>query len=137
MLNKTIIRSKRFGIYVKRWDIFFSKQIGIVIHNILSQDVDLPHNHNRWNVSVVLWGFGKEELFDETGTKISERKLFPGRIIFRIHDVIHKVHSDGNLWTLFCQYQPNLDWGFYGDRFYSAKEYAKLPQADKFIKKLS
>lgn len=133
MIKSTIIRSKRFGTYLKRWNIILTKKIGLVIHHIFSEDVDLPHNHNRWNATLVLWGFGKEELFDQNGNKISERSLFPGRVIVRIHDVIHKVHSNGNLWTLFCQYEPNLDWGFYGDRFYSAKEYAKLKLSDKYV----
>lgn len=134
MIKVHAIRSKLHGMYVRRWHVLWHKRLAIVFHRFYNRDEDPPHNHGSWNISLILWGLGTEELYGPDGIMRSSRTVFPGRIIFRRKTDIHRLQPRTTVTTLFVHGPLKNDWGFYENgKFTHFMDFAKSGRSDKFV----
>lgn len=117
--------------YLHRWHLlpWGKRWPNAYLHHILAPDTgnDL-HDHPAWNVSIVLWGWYREEFISGRS-----RLMFPGRITWRLATVAHRISevSAGGCWTVWVRGGHRRKWGFWvGSRWNSNFQWVPWDEHD-------
>ena len=101
-------------VYLKRWFIIpRNKYFNIYLHQFLSSDDPIYHDHPWWSVGILLIGSYYENRPGKNGE--NERKLFRRFIPkFRGKHYKHWVElHNGPVWTIFITGSRRKSWGFF------------------------
>ena len=101
--------------YLLRWWITPRNcYFNIYLHKFVGSDKETPHDHPWWSISLALKGQAKEDSF--TGDEVTEKEIYPGRLIVRGPQYIHRIKIGYEpLWTLFITGPVVRGWGFWKD----------------------
>lgn len=102
-------------VYLERWTLAKLFGFAAYLHHFLGDDWALdPHDHPRRFVSVGLWGWYWEDVFDAGGVLQSTRRYrapwcrtFPAEHLHRV-----RAKECGNTWTLVIVLRHSRGWGF-------------------------
>ena len=114
-------------VYLERWTLFYRWKIGVYLHHFIGDDWALdPHDHPRRFVSIGLWGWYWEDVYDSDG-RLSETiahrapwvRTFPAEHLHRV-----RAKECGNCWTLVFVLPKSRPWGFVKDgEWLSVRQY--------------
>lgn len=97
--------------YLTRWYLLSTPWLGIYIHRFWASDYSIFHDHPWSFISLVLKGWYKEHLPDNT---VVNRTA--GSFRFRAAEEFHWIDCQGqpgSCWTLFIRFKPHREWGFW------------------------
>jgi len=101
-------------LYLRRYYIFKSPWLEVMLHQFFMGDVGPLHDHPWWSAGIILQN-GYLEHVIERGHGRAYRRL-PGHIGHRGGKVLHKVElmpgAEGKVWTLFITGKRYRKWGF-------------------------
>lgn len=105
-------------LYLRRYYIFKSAWLEIMIHRFYLDDLGPLHDHPWWSGGIILQN-GYLEYVIENGYKKAYRRL-PGHIGHRGGKSFHRVElmpgTAGKVWTLFITGKRYRIWGFLTDK---------------------
>jgi hypothetical protein len=108
--------------YLKRYYLFRSNWLTVLLHEFWSSDPDDVHDHPWANITFLLKGSYKEY---EVDGKCNIRK--PGFVRFRSAEQFHRieVNSKNRPWSIFTHFKRVRPWGFLTkDGWVPASEYS-------------
>lgn len=102
-------------VYLERWTLLNLFNCAIYLHHFLGDDWALdPHDHPRRFISIGLWGWYYEDVFQPDGTPKQTLRFrapwcrsFPAEHLHRVRAAEH-----GNVWTLVFVFPKSRAWGF-------------------------
>ena len=100
-------------IYLKRWYVIPRNKIfNIYLHQFLSSDDPVYHDHPWWSIGILLKGYYYE---NRPRNGINERKYFRRFLPkFRGKNYKHWVElHDGPVWSIFITGPKQKSWGFF------------------------
>lgn len=115
---ETISGNGACPVYLERWTLLLTLGCGFYLHHFLGDDWAIdPHDHPRRFMSIGLWGWYYEDVFDAQGTLVSTTKYSAPWIRSFPAEHLHRVRAVecGNTWTLVIVLRKSRGWGFVRD----------------------
>jgi hypothetical protein len=104
-------------VYLERWTLLELLGCGLYLHHFLGDDWAIdPHDHPRRFISIGLWGWYYEDVYDCVGNIDLGRsrryrapwlRSFPAEHLHRV-----RAAECGNVWTLVLVLRKSRPWGF-------------------------
>jgi len=101
--------------YLRRWWLLpRNKWFNVYLHNFIRSDNDIMHDHQYWNISIVLKGFYLEFLKKDPEPRRPHVRT-RGAIVFRRPESAHRIELYPGVvaWTLFVTGPRVREWGFH------------------------
>ncbi len=105
--------------YLERWHLLkCGKLFSVYLHHFLGDDWAIdPHDHPKRFISIGLWGWYHEWVYDKDGEPIHITRYQAPWFRTFPPDYIHRIEASkhGNVWTLVIVLRHVREWGFIQD----------------------